>query len=181
MRKKLLMLIYIILTFLSIEHNFAKRDNTQAKAEINFESHTIINKFSVLIPNGWKAKTQSDTNDFFVLTNFKTEDNNAISTQSIKTEVIFISEPIDIILENHLRAIKHSQEDIIKQGNIIIDGKSAKRIWSQGTGITFPNTISSYISYGDNNTVVIHSYYYPENSLAVETIERIHWSFKNFE
>ena len=175
------MLIYIILTFLSIEHSFAKRENIYAKAEINFESHTIINKFSVLIPNGWKTKTQSDTDDFFVLTNFEMEDRNAISTQSIKTEVIFVAEPIDIILENHLRAIKHSKENIIKQGNILIDGKSAKRIWYQGNGMVFPNTISSYISYGDNTTVIIHSYYHPENTLAVETIERIHWSFKKFE
>ena len=181
MRQKILIAICIILTFLAIEHIFAKRHNIYAKAEVNFESHTIINKFSVLIPTDWNAKTQSDTDDFFILTNYEMQDENIISTNSIKTEVIFIAEPLDIILENHLRAIKHSKEDIIRQGEILIDGKAAKRIWYQGDGITFPNTISSYIPYDNNETVVIHSYYHPENPLAVDTIERVHWSFKNFE
>ena len=181
MRKKILMFIYIILTFWASDRIFAKRYNTHAKTEINFESHTIINKFSILIPTDWNAKTQSHTDDFFILTNFEIEDEEPISTNSIKTEVIFIAEPLDIILENHLRAIKHSNENIIRQGDIIIDGKAAKRIWYQGNGNTFPNTISSYIPYNNNETVVIHSYYHPDNPLAVDTIERVHWSFKNFD
>ncbi len=138
MRQRILMLVYIILTFLAIEHNFAKRDNIYAKEEANFESHTIINKFSILIPTDWNAKTQSDTDDFFILTNYEMEDKKSISTNSIKTEVIFIAEPIDIILENHFRAIEHSQEDVIKRGKIVIDGKSARRIWYQGKVMPFP-------------------------------------------
>ena len=181
MRQRILMLVYIILTFLALEHSFTKRHNMYVKAEVDFESHTIINKFSISIPTDWNAKTQSDTDDFFILTNYEIENEKAISTNSIKTEVIFITEPIDIILDNHLRAIEHSQENIIRRGKIVIDGKSARRIWYQGNGITFPNTISSYIPYDSNKTVVIHSYYHPENTLAIDTIERIHWSFKNFE
>ena len=181
MRKKILMFIYIILIFVAIEHIFYKRYNAYANVETNFESHTITNKFSILIPTDWNAKTQSHTDDFFILTNFEIENEDTLSTHSIKTEVIYIAEPLNVILENHLRAIKHSQENIVRQGNITIDGQAAQRIWYQGNGMTLPNTISSYIPYDNGQTVIIHSYYHPENSLAVDTIERVHWSFKNFD
>lgn len=169
------------LTVLSIEQIFINKHNVDVKAGDKFESHTIINKFTVLIPGDWYAKTQSNTDDFFIFTNYEMEDKSTISTISIKTEVVFIAEPLDIILENRLRSIKYSKEDIIKQGDIIIDGQPAKRIWCQGEGIDFTHTISSYISYNQDQTVVIHSYYYPQNPEAVDTIERVHWSFKNLQ
>ena len=181
MQKKFLIVVCVCLSFWAIEHLFDNKFNTYATAEINLESHTVNNKFSVLIPPNWNIETQSSTDDFFILTNYETDDRQSISTQSIKTEVIFIEEPLDIILENHFRAIKKSTENIIKQGELTIDGQLAKRIWYQGDGLTLPNTISSYISYSHDQTVVIHSYYDPENPLAVDTIERIHWSFKNIE
>ncbi|MGK7934533.1 MAG: PsbP-related protein [Xenococcaceae cyanobacterium] len=181
MTKKILIFIYIFLTFLAIDYILVNQYNTYAKAEINFESHTIINKFSVLIPATWHAKTQSSTDDFFVLTNYEMDDNDSISPNSIKTEVIFIGEPLDVILGNHVRAIKYSKENIIKQENIIIDGQSAIRVWYQGNGMGFPNTISSYIPYDRQQTVIIRSYYNPKNPLAVDTIERVHWSFKNLK
>ncbi|MDJ0635554.1 MAG: PsbP-related protein [Xenococcaceae cyanobacterium MO_188.B29] len=181
MTKKIFIFIYIFLTFLAIDYIFANQYNTDARAEINFESHTIINKFSILIPAKWNAKTQSSTDDFFILTNYEIDDNDYISTNSIKTEVIFLGEPVDVILDNHIRAIKNSKENIIKRGNIIIDGQSAIRVWYQGNGMDFPNSISSYIPYDNEQTVIIHSYYNPENPLAVDTIERVHWSFKNLK
>lgn len=181
MYKKILMAIFLSLTFLTLSPIFTKNDNIYAKAELEFESHTIINKFSVLIPPNWNAKTQSNTDDFFILTNYELENEKTISTHSIKTEVIFIAEPLDVILENHFRAIKRSPEAIVRRGDTVIDGQSAKRVWYQGDGMNFPNTISSYISYDDYQTVVIHSYYHPENPIAVDTIEKIHWSFENLE
>lgn len=181
MTKKILIYIYIILSFLFIEYLFINKRNVYAKAGGDFESHTIINKFAVLIPADWYASTQYHTDDFFIFTNYAMEDKNDISTHSIKTEVVFITEPLDIVLENRLRAIKHSQENIVKQGDVIIDGKPAKRIWCQGEGINFTHSISSYISYHQDKTVVIHSYYYPQNPVAIDTIERVHWSFKNLK
>ena len=108
------------------------------------------------------------------------ENKNTISTGSIKTEVVFLTEPLDVILSNRLRAIKYSQEHIVKQGDTIIDGKPAKRIWCEGDGINFTHSISSYIAYQDK-TVIIHSYYHPHNPVAVDTIERVHWSFKHLK
>lgn len=181
MPQNIFIFIYITLTFLTIDHLFINKHNISALAETKFASHTIINKFAVLIPGDWNAKTQSNTDDFFIFTNYKMEDENGISIRSIKTEVLFIAEPLDIILENQLRAIENSPESIVKQGDISIDGKRAKRIWCRGKGIDFTHTISSFIAYNQNETVVIHSYYHPQNLNAVDTIERVHWSFKNLD
>ncbi len=180
MIKRILICIYLILPFLSIEPLFINKQNVHALAEANFENHTIINKFTVLIPADWQARTQSHTDDFFIFTNYQMEDKKTISTESIKTEVVFLAEPLDVILGNRLRAIKYSQEHIVKQGDTIIDGKPAKRIWCEGDGINFTHSISSYIAYHDK-TVIIHSYYHPQNPVAVDTIERVHWSFKHLK
>ena len=181
MIKRKLIFIYLILSFLSIDYLFIGNRNVHALAQGLFESHTIINKFTVLIPAHWNAKTQSHTDDFFVFTNYEMEDKNTISTESIKTEVVFLTEPLDVIINNRLRAIKYSQESIIKKGDMIIDGKPAKRIWCQGEGIDFTHSISSYIAYDRDRTVIIHSYYHPQNPLAVDTIETVHWSFKHLQ
>ena len=181
MPKKSLTVICICFTFLAISYLFENKFCTYAQTEVSFERHIILDIFSVMIPPNWTITVKSRNNDFFVLSNYEMENKESIDIQSIKTEFVFVCEPLNIILENQLRAIKQSEEDIIKQGDLIIDGHSAKRVWYQGNGLTFPNTISSYIPYGNAKTVVIHSYYNPANTLAVDTIEKIHWSFQNLE
>ena len=96
----------------------------------------------------------------------------------IKTEVIFIDTPLEEQLQSDIEVSTESGEQLTRFGRLDIDDKPAIRIWSEGGMWDFPNQISSYIHYSSDKTIVIHSYYDSRNSTAVDTIQRIHWSFR---
>ena len=158
------------------------QNNSHAQTNSSLIDYTVSNKFSLLIPPEWvpEGKLNSDST-YFSFTNYRHDLRGAVPSDAIKTEVSFIEKKLDVVLQTRFQQANQYRESITKRGDLTIDGQPAVRVWYQGGGWNYANEISSYIPYAANQTVVISSYYNDDNSDAVDTIQRIHWSFRHLK
>ncbi len=173
----------LILSYFVLFGNLSYKNNSQAQTNSSLIDYTVPNKFSLLIPPEWvpEGKLNSDST-YFSFTNYKHDlRGETVPSDAIKTEVSFIEKKLDVVLQTRFQQANQYHESITKRGDLTIDGQPAVRVWYEGGGWNYPNEISSYIPYAANQTVVISSYYNGDNSDAVDTIQRIHWSFRHLK
>jgi hypothetical protein len=189
MRQKLIGILLIfcasfVLSSGLIPYLFNAPVSSQTPVESTLKSYIIPKRFSILLPRDLipENKIANDI-DYFSFTNYKYElaAGEAVPTEAIETEITFSQKNLEIILQTRLRQANQYNETVTNQGNLTIDGQEARRVWYAGGEWNFPNEISSYIPYEDNQTVVISSYYSADNPTAVDTIQRIHWSFRRLD
>jgi hypothetical protein len=180
----LIFLISLVISVLILPSLFNAPLLSQASSESQLISYTIPKKFSLLLPTDLvpQNKIANDVN-YFSFTNYQQElpPGELAPREAIETEITFNQKNIDVILQTRYQQATQYQEVVTKEGELKIDGQKAIRVWYEGGDWNFPNEISSYIPYNDQQTVVISSYYSPDNPNAVDIIERIHWSFRRLD
>ncbi|MDJ0581841.1 PsbP-related protein [Crocosphaera sp.] len=156
-----------------------KTSISSAQSQNNFKTHSVDNKFSIQTPQNYTVEKTPSNIPIWTFWSSKNRNNN---NNLIKTEVSFFPQRFnDVVPPSNQRTIEGPiTATITKRGNLTIDNKPAVRLWVAGedTEFHFGNEIRSYIRYSNNTTVVIVSYY-GNNPNAVDTIQRIHWSFRS--
>lgn len=153
--------------------------NQTAKA---WKTYTEPNKFSIAYPANWFDSSPQP--DYLVLSTEKlsaSSQGGVGSVDSIKTDIISIPEAYESAVKKGLIEANGQGAKLIKKGDITIGGNKALRLWLNVSGADFPNAIVSYINYSSDRTAVIISGYNAQNPKAVDTIQRIHWSFRKLE
>ena len=152
---------------------------SSAQSQNDFKTHTVDNKFSIQTPQNYTVEKTPSNIPIWTLWSSKNRNN---INNVIKTEVSFFPQRFnDVVPPTNQRTIEGpTTVSITKRGNLTIDNKPAVRLWvaGEGTEFHFGNEIHSYIRDSNNTTVVIVSYY-GNNPNAVDTIQRIHWSFRS--
>jgi hypothetical protein len=155
--------------------------NTNATAKA-WKTYTQPNKFSIAYPAKWFDTSPQP--DYLVISTEKLSASAQAeigAVDSIKTDVIFVPEAYETAVEKGLAEAKGEGSLLTRKGEVTIGGNEALRLWVNFAGADFPNAIVSYIHYSDDKTAVIISGYNAENPQAVDTIQRVHWSFRKLE
>ncbi|MBE9151305.1 MULTISPECIES: PsbP-related protein [unclassified Coleofasciculus] len=149
-----------------------------AQPGANFVTYTEPNFFSVAHPSGWAVERVNE--NYITLWSRRPSEpgGGQAPPNLIKTDITIVNGSLETAVEGAIATSKEGDSTLTRRGNLKIGGRDAVRIWLTGSSFDFPDTILSFVRYTDNQTISITSYYTASNPTAVDTIQRIHWSFR---
>jgi hypothetical protein len=139
-----------------------------------FETFTLPNHYSVLMPRGWFA-AGDETTGHTVITSYAPATD--IADTDIKTEMTLVDETPETYVDRELDNLIQSGYTIDRFGIASIQGNDAFRIWIVETLGDFKYQVITFVGYDQGVTAKLVSYYSDNSRDTVETVLALHRSF----
>lgn len=165
-------------TFNSIELSAQTRRATNLK----LQTFAIPNEFSISYPAGWFVNHSSNPDaiprELVIITSLKPPriGGDEFPDDLIKTDIQINPGSF----EENLSQINDSEprddgSKITRKGRTVVGGREAYRVWISDAEV---NAIVTIISYKQDETMYIVSFYNHQNPAAIPIIQRVHGSFR---
>lgn len=160
---------------LPIPYSMNRVEASLAQPVRQFKTYRSPKTFSIQYPSGWNVNRTHKK--FVTITNYQPRVGGG--TNFIKTEISFTQSSMETSFKRGISNNTEHNAMITKREKLTVGGRQALRLWiTDDSGFDLPNSVTTYIRYNNNETAVVSSYYTRSNSSAVDTIQRIHRSFK---
>lgn len=192
MKTKFVLPLFVgILGFLPLSYFVAQSPIAQSQvAPTKFETYILpdryvngsLPKFSIQYPAGWFIDEQWLVGgNYLNITNYPTPTGYQLAkVGDVKTEIYFQVGSFEQAWQG--RPSWRGRVKVFRKGKLLIDGKEAIRIWEGGDGSEgYFESILTYVKLNSNKYFQIVSYSNKLTPTEIDTIQRMHWSFRILE
>jgi hypothetical protein len=166
-----------VLGILPIPSSITQIEVSAAQTVTKFKTYVSPKIFSIQYPSAWNV--DGTNRKYVMITNYKPKLGGGTAPANfVKTDISFVSGSLETAFNRTISNSTDNYSTITKRERLTIGGRQALRLWITSSGFDFPDIVSTYIRYKNNETAVVSSFYTRSNSSALGNIQRIHSSFR---
>jgi len=141
------------------------------------QTHVEPGQFQLQFPEGWQVEQHQDGS--ISITNYGPADpERAAQPTDVLTRVQLVREHPQDYVPQAIDAIAENGYQVVHYRPVVVNERSALRLWMADLPDDLPNAITTYVGYASYGTAVITSYYGDPTAEGEALIEQVHDSFQ---